>query len=39
MANTNLKDFDDLFKTSEPKTNNANQALQLSILQPSQASI
>jgi len=34
MANTNLKDFDDLFKTSEPKANNSNHALQLSVLQP-----
>lgn len=34
MANSNLKDFDDLFKTSEPKANNSNHALQLSVLQP-----
>lgn len=34
MANANLKDFDDLFKTSEPKANSSNHALQLSVLQP-----
>ena len=34
MTNSNLKDFDDIFKSSEPQANISNQSLQLSILKP-----
>ena len=34
MTNSDLKNFDDLFQSSEPQASSSNQSLQLSVLQP-----